>query len=84
MDAIRPVFRDLSGVDLLKKYFHGKTHNPNEHVNSVIWTRISKTVFVRPDTLKLWVYDAVLCFNDGVAKRNDVLNILGVRLAQTQ
>jgi hypothetical protein len=45
MDAIKPVFRDLAGVDPLKKRFHGKTHNPNEHVNSVIWTRISKTVF---------------------------------------
>jgi hypothetical protein len=36
MDAIKQVFRDLPGVDRLKKCFHGKTHNPNEHVNSVI------------------------------------------------
>jgi hypothetical protein len=45
MDAIKPVVRDLAGVDILKKCFRGKTHNPNEHVNSVIWTRIAKTVF---------------------------------------
>jgi hypothetical protein len=44
MDAIKPVFRDLTGVDPLKKCFCGKTHNPNEHVISVIWTRISGTV----------------------------------------
>jgi hypothetical protein len=31
MDAIKPVFRDLAGVSLLKKCFHKKTHNPNEH-----------------------------------------------------
>jgi hypothetical protein len=77
MDAIKPVFRDLAGVDPLKKCFHGKAHNPNEHVNSVIWRRISKTVFVRLDTLKFGVYDAVFCFNDGVAKRN-VLNMSGM------
>jgi hypothetical protein len=47
-------------------------------VNSVIWTRISKTVYVRLNTLKFGIYDAVLCFNDGAAKRN-VLNILGMR-----
>jgi hypothetical protein len=47
-------------------------------VNSVIWTRISKTVVLRLDTLKFRVYGTVLCFNDGVAERN-VLNMLGVR-----
>jgi hypothetical protein len=53
-------------------------------LNSAIWARIPKSVFVRLDTLKFGVYDAVLCFNDGVAKRNDVLNILGVRLAHSE
>jgi hypothetical protein len=43
MDAFKPVFRDLAGVAPLKKCFHGKIHNRNEHVTSVIWTRISKT-----------------------------------------
>jgi hypothetical protein len=47
MDAIKTMFRDLAGVDPLKKCFHGKIHNPNEHVTSVIWTRISKTCFCR-------------------------------------
>jgi hypothetical protein len=83
VDEIKPVCRDLAGVDPLKKCFHGKTHNPNEHVNSVIWTRISKTVFVRLDTLRFGVYGAVLCFNAGVAKRN-VLNILAVRSGSNQ
>jgi hypothetical protein len=74
MDAMKPVSRDLTGVDPLKKCFHGKTHNPNEHVNSVIWTRISKTIFIRLDTPRFGVCDAVLGFNDSVARRN-ILNI---------
>jgi hypothetical protein len=62
------VFKDLAGIDPLKKCFDGKTHNPNEYVNTIIWTRISKTVFLRLDTLTFEVYDALLCFND-VAKK---------------
>jgi hypothetical protein len=79
MDELKPVFRDLSSVGLLKRCLHGKTQNPNESLNSVIWTRIPKTVFVIRDTLKFGVYGAVLCFNAGVAKMNDVLTILGAR-----
>jgi hypothetical protein len=54
-------------------------------VNSVtrIWTRITKTVFVRLETLKFEVHDAVLCFNGGVVKRN-VQNMLGVRSGSNQ
>jgi hypothetical protein len=44
MDAIKPIFRDLDGVDPLRKCFHGKTHNPNEHVNTGAWAEIPKTV----------------------------------------
>jgi hypothetical protein len=79
MDAIKPLFRDLASVDLLKRCLHGKTQNHNESLTSFIWTRISKTVFIRLDVPKFGVYDAVLCFKDGVAKNSDVLNILGVR-----
>jgi hypothetical protein len=83
MNAIKPVFRDFAGVDPLKKCFHGKTHNPNGHMNSVIWTRISRSVFVRLDTLRFSIYDAILCFNFGVANTN-VLNMLGVRSGSNQ
>jgi hypothetical protein len=68
MDAVKPVFRDLAGVDSVKKYFHWKTHNADESLNSVIWTRLPKTVFVRLDTLKFGVYGAVF-FNDDASKR---------------
>jgi hypothetical protein len=57
MDVIKPVFKNLVSVDLLKRCLYGTTHNPNEGVNSVIWTSIPK----RLDTLKFGVYDAVLC-----------------------
>lgn len=42
MDAIKPVFKKLVSVDFLKRCIYGTTPNPNEGVNSVIWTRITK------------------------------------------
>jgi hypothetical protein len=63
MDAMKSVFRELAREDL-KRCHYGKTQNPNESLNSVIWTTLLKIVFIRLDTLKFQVHDAVLCFND--------------------
>jgi hypothetical protein len=61
MVAIKPVFKNLVSVDLLKRCLYGTTHSPNEGVNSVIWTKIPKKF----DTLQFGVYNAVLCFING-------------------
>jgi hypothetical protein len=79
MDEMKPVFRDVASADLLKRCVHGETQNANESLNSVIWTRIPNTVFVRTETLRFGVCDAELCFSSAVVKTNDVLNMLGVR-----
>lgn len=76
VEVIKDVFRDLSDIQLLKKCLHGRTQNPNESINSVIWTRIPKTVFVSINTLHFGVYDAVATFNDGNIARCEVLKRL--------
>ncbi|GBM21169.1 hypothetical protein AVEN_50901-1 [Araneus ventricosus] len=65
VEAMRPVFRDLFHIDLLKKCVHGKTQNPNEGVNNVIWSRVPKSKFVQIRAICLGVYDAVCTFNEG-------------------
>ncbi|GFX82777.1 uncharacterized protein TNCV_385701 [Trichonephila clavipes] len=65
---MRPIFRDLSHPDLLKKCLHGKTQNPNESFHNVVWSRVPKATFVQSETLSLGVYDAVCSFNDGVLR----------------
>ncbi|GFW75151.1 uncharacterized protein TNCV_448561 [Trichonephila clavipes] len=65
VEAMRPIFRDLSHPDLLKKCLHGKTQNPNESFHNVVWSRVPKATFVQIETLPLGVYDAVCSFNDG-------------------
>lgn len=44
MVAINPIFQALSDSKLLEKRLKGKTQNPNESLNSVIWS--PKIVFV--------------------------------------
>ncbi|GBL78986.1 hypothetical protein AVEN_48947-1 [Araneus ventricosus] len=70
VEAMRPVFRDLSHPDLLKKCVHGNTQNPNESVNNVIWSRVTKSTFVQIEAPSLGVYDAVCTFNEGNSARD--------------
>lgn len=65
LEKIRPIFEDLSNETLLRRCCLGKTQNPNESFNGLIWKRIPKTVFVGIVTLNIGVYDAELSFNKG-------------------
>lgn len=47
MREIKPIFKDLSNDFLLSKCVHGGTQNVSESLNSVIWSRLPKKVFVR-------------------------------------
>lgn len=78
MTLVKPIYRDLSHPDLLKKCLHGKTQNCNESFNNSVWTRCPKRVFVRLRTLELCAYDAVGSFNDGNIYRFRVLQHMGI------
>ena len=78
-DVIKPIYRDLTNEDLLKRCLHGKTQNPNESFNSTIWQRLPKTVFVGLHTLKLGVSDSVICFNEGAIGKVNVLQRLMIK-----
>ncbi|KAG8292029.1 hypothetical protein J6590_108603 [Homalodisca vitripennis] len=79
MEEIKPIYKDLSAPALLKRCLHGKTQNPNESINSVIWNRLPKTTFVGIQTLKLGVCDAVLSFNEGAMAKVNVLERLCIQ-----
>jgi RNase P subunit RPR2 len=79
MAVVKPIFKDLANPNLLKKCLHGKTQNCNESVNSVIWTRIPKNVFVGMKTLQFGVYDAVACFNKGHVVKCEVFANIGMK-----
>lgn len=76
MNKIKPIFRDLSNPTLLRRCLHGKTQNPNESFNNVVWSRIPKRVFVGIDTLKIGVWNAVVTYNSDYLGRIKVLQDL--------
>jgi hypothetical protein len=48
-------FEDLTKWNLLQKCLYSEVQNPNESVNSIIWTHIAKTVFMIIKTLNFGV-----------------------------
>ncbi|GBO41840.1 hypothetical protein AVEN_268231-1 [Araneus ventricosus] len=76
--ATKKVFRELADKKLLPKCIHGQTQNPNESFKNCVCERIPKNPFVGINILKIGVMDAVLCFNDGVHSRTEVLQNLGI------
>lgn len=77
MEVLKPTFRALSDPELLKKCLKGKTQNPNESLNNLIWSRVPKRTFVSLDTLRFGVFDAVLSFNEGYLSKINVMEELG-------
>ncbi|XP_034256368.1 uncharacterized protein LOC117654216 [Thrips palmi] len=78
MDAIKPVYVDLTKDELLQKCVDGMTQNPNESFNALVWKAVPKTIFCQRLKVELGTYDAVLTFNDGQKSKIQVLDRIGV------
>ncbi|GFU36612.1 uncharacterized protein TNCV_802701 [Trichonephila clavipes] len=63
-DEIKPVFADLSHPALLKKCLGGKTQNPNESLNSLIWKFCPKTIGSRLQIAEIAANLETSVFND--------------------
>ena len=63
---------------MLSKCLDGKTHNQKESVNSIIWNRLPKSIFVGATVLELGVYAAVAPFNMGSGAPTDILQEEGL------
>lgn len=78
MLEMKPIFRDLSETSLLEKCLSGKSQNPNESLNNVIWARISKRTFVSIETLKFGTFEAVSTYNEGYVTKIKIMEHLGL------
>ena len=79
LQVMKPIYKKLADGKLLEKCLHGKTQNQNESFNNCIWERVPKNVFIGANTIKMGVFDAVICFNDGAYKRVLVLQALDIK-----
>ncbi|GFT66059.1 uncharacterized protein TNCV_4692791 [Trichonephila clavipes] len=78
VNTIKPVYMDLCDRNLLKKCLHGKTQNPNESFNAILWQILPKEFFVEHQTLRLGAYIAVVQFNNGFQGLISILNEMGI------
>ncbi|GFW62727.1 uncharacterized protein TNCV_2624901 [Trichonephila clavipes] len=79
-DVIKPVFADLSHPALLKKCLGGKTQNPNESLNSLIWKFCPKTIGSRLQIAEIAANLATSVFNDGNQILISILEKFGLKI----
>ncbi|GFV16011.1 uncharacterized protein TNCV_2197921 [Trichonephila clavipes] len=82
MDAIKPVFNDLSQPKLLQKCLGGKTQNNNESINSLIWKLCPKTLGCGKKIVDISTNEAIVIFNDGNQGRLKIMQSLGLTVGQ--
>ncbi|GFU15500.1 uncharacterized protein TNCV_4126471 [Trichonephila clavipes] len=79
-DVIKPVFADLSHPALLKKCLGGKTQNPNESLNSLIWKFCPKTIGSRFQIAEIAANLETSVFNDGNQILITILEKFGLKI----
>ncbi|GFT76797.1 uncharacterized protein TNCV_2906061 [Trichonephila clavipes] len=79
-DVIKPVFADLSHPALLKKCLGGKTQNPNESLNSLIWNFCPKTIGSRLQIAEIAANLETSVFNDGNQILITILEKFGLKI----
>lgn len=62
-----PIYHRMSSDSLLQRMQHGGTQNANECLNSVIWSRCPKTVFVGKSRVEAAASMAIATFNEGAS-----------------
>ena len=73
-----PIFKSLSDEKLLKKCLHKYTQNDNEAINSVIWKKCPKDIYISKKVLEIAVASAVIELNDGASALLNVFKEIGL------
>lgn len=82
MDCIKKTFKDLSDPKLLKRCLGGRTQNPNESFNSLVWKMCPKTSGSSKLIAEIAANEAVVAFNEGRKGRLQVMKTLGFSVGQ--
>lgn len=75
------IFQDLTEPELLRRCSKGYRQNVKESFNSLIWLRCPKTVYRSIDSIRVGMFDAVICTNCKYSGGFTVLDELGLNTA---
>ena len=79
-ELLEPIFRELGSDELLGRCLHGKTQNPNESFNGILWQKCPKQTFVGRLILELAAFSAVIHYNDGFLGLISVFKELKIKI----
>ncbi|GFX92649.1 uncharacterized protein TNCV_4087541 [Trichonephila clavipes] len=77
--AIKPIFKDLSHLKLLRRCLGGKTQNPNKSLNSLIWKYSPTTIGSSIMVMRIAAFLAVCDYNYGHKSQIDIMNAMGLK-----
>ena len=75
-EKLLPVYHRMTSDNLITRMQHGGTQNANECLNSVIWSRCPKTVFVGKSRVDAAASMAICTFNEGASAMVSVMDKL--------
>ena len=76
MELLKPTFVTLSDSKLLKRCVRGKTQNPNESINAMVWVRCPKHKHHGVKVVRCSAASAVCHFHRGAESRKRVMERL--------
>ncbi|GFV09905.1 uncharacterized protein TNCV_2318351 [Trichonephila clavipes] len=77
--AIKPIFKNLLHLKLLRRCLGGKTQNPNASLNSLIWKYSPKSIVSSITTTRIAAVLAVWDYNDGHKSQIDIMCAMGLK-----
>lgn len=78
LDAIKPIYDDLSGEKLLERCVGGYTQNCNESYNQLVWKMAPKTSHSGATVVEIAALLATCLFNNGTTSFLQVMNTMGM------
>lgn len=82
LNAIRPIYQDLSNDALLKRCLGGYTQNANESFNNVIWRMAPKSTNSSATIIQIATFLAVGLFNEGSQSLLRVMRNMGITVGR--
>lgn len=82
MNKMKPIFKDLSEPKLLKRCLGGRTQNPNESFNSLVWNFCPKTSSSSRTIAEITVNVSTVTFNDGDTGLVSIMKQLELNVSQ--
>lgn len=80
LNAITPLYEDLSNDNLLTRCVGGYTQNSNESLNAMIWSLAPKQTFSGAKTVDIASYCAPSIFNEGFSSLLKIMDIMNVKI----